>query len=131
MAFLSPDPPSILKDPTWPIRTYKPQYPPAFVDGGTVKHSILGSGAELTAATVVNSILSPGVRVREKAEVQDSILLEGVEIGRGARLRKVIIDKSSVIPERFEIGFDAEADARNFKISKGGVRVVPKGWKAE
>ncbi|HVP90954.1 MAG TPA: sugar phosphate nucleotidyltransferase [Terriglobales bacterium] len=131
MAFLSPDPPSILQDPGWPVRTYKPQYPPSFVDGGAVKRSILGSGVELTAATVVNSILAPGVRVREKAEVSDSILLEGVEVGRGARLRKVIIDKASVIPERFEIGFDAEADARNFKISKGGVRVVPKGWKAE
>ena len=77
-----------------------------------------------------NSILSPGVWVHEDAEVADSILLEGVEVCRGARVRKAIIDKFSVIPGNFEIGLDAEKDARDFKISKGGIRVVPKEWKA-
>jgi glucose-1-phosphate adenylyltransferase len=61
----------------------------------------------------------------------DAILLEGVEVGRRARLHKVIIDKGCIIPEGFAIGFDADEDARNFKISKGGIRVVPKGWKTE
>jgi glucose-1-phosphate adenylyltransferase len=131
MAFLSADSPAILQDPGWPVRTYKPQYPPTFIKDGTIRNSILGSGVVLTGCTIENSILSGGVRVREKAEVSDSILLEGVEVGRGAKIKKVIIDKFSVIPEKFEIGFDAEKDGRNFKISKGGVRVVPKGWKAE
>jgi hypothetical protein len=34
-----------------------------------------------------------------------------------------------MIPEGFAIGFSNEEDARNFKISKEGVRVVPKNWK--
>ncbi|MGZ5453845.1 MAG: hypothetical protein ACXW2R_06550 [Candidatus Aminicenantales bacterium] len=32
------------------------------------------------------------------------------------------------MPEGFEIGFDADKDGREFKISRTGIRVVPKGW---
>jgi glucose-1-phosphate adenylyltransferase len=130
MAFLSASPPAILRDPDWPFRTYKPQYPPTFVEGGTIRNSILCTGVRVTGGRIENSILSPGVWVHEDAEVADSILLEGVEVRRGARVRKAIIDKFSVIPENFEVGFDDEKDARDFKISKGGVRVVPKEWQA-
>ncbi len=130
MAFLGPSPPALLGGRTWPVRTYKPQYPPSFVEGGAIRNSVLCTGCVLARGLVENSIISPGVRIHEKAEVRDSILFEGVEVGRGAKLKKVIIDKFSVIPEAFEIGFNAETDARNFKISKAGIRVVPKGWQA-
>jgi len=130
MAFLSASPPSILRDPAWPFRTYKPQYPPTFIERGTIRNSILCTGVRVTGGRIENSILSAGVWVHEDAEVSDSILLEGVEVRRGARIRKAIVDKSSVIPEKFEIGYDAEKDSRDFKISKGGVRVVPKEWTA-
>jgi glucose-1-phosphate adenylyltransferase len=71
------------------------------------------------------------VRIEAGAEVVDSILFEDVHVRRGARLHKVIIDKSSVIAERLEVGLDADRDGRNFKISKTGIRVVPKGWTSE
>lgn len=129
MGFLSPSPPIPLKDPSWPIRSYRPQYPPAFIQNGDILQSILSSGCSIRGSKIRNSILSPGVRVLEGAEVEDSILFEDVEISRGARIRKVIIDKQSLIPEDFAIGFSDEDDARNFKISKEGIRVVPKNWK--
>jgi glucose-1-phosphate adenylyltransferase len=128
MTFLSPVPPIPLMDPAWPVRSHKPQFPPAFVDGGNILNSILGSGCHLSGCRVQNSVLSPNVRVREGADVQDSILFEDVEVGPGARLRKVIIDKHSVIPRDFEIGYDDARDAGDFKISREGVRVVPKRW---
>lgn len=131
MAFLGASPPVILRDPAWPVRTYKPQYPPAYVRGGDIRNSIVGSGCFLGRALIENSILSPGVRVGDGAEIRESILFEGVEIRPEARLRKVIIDKSATIPEGLDIGWDEEKDGRSFKISKEGVRVVPKGWKAE
>jgi len=131
MAFVSPAPPVILKDPAWPVRTYKPQYPPTFIAGGDIRASIIGAGCALIDCRVVNSIIAPGVRIEPGAEVADSILFEDVTVRRGARLHKVIIDKASTIPERFEVGFDADKDGRNFKISKAGVRVVPKGWTSE
>ena len=131
MAFLSPSPPLILKDPAWPIRSYKPQYPPTFISGADLRSSIVGPGCTLTDCCIVNSIIAPGVRIAPGAEIVDSILFENVEVRRGARLRKVILDKSSTVPEGFEIGFDADKDARDFKISRTGIRVAPKGWTSE
>jgi glucose-1-phosphate adenylyltransferase len=131
MAFVSPAPPLILKDPAWPIRSYKPQYPPTFISGADLRSSIVGPGCTLTDCCIVNSIIAPGVRIGPGAEIVDSILFENVEIRRGARLRKVILDKSSTVPEGFEIGFDADKDARDFKISRTGIRVAPKGWTSE
>lgn len=131
MAFLSSSPPPILRDPGWPVRTYKPQYPPTFLSSGALRNSIVGSGCSLTDCRVENSIISPGVRIAAGAEVADSILFEGVDVGAGAKLRRVIIDKFSMIPAGFEAGFDSERDGRLFKISKAGVRIIPKGWKSE
>ena len=131
MAFVAPSPPVILRDPAWPVRTYKPQYPPSFINGGELHSSIVGSGCSIVDCRIVKSIIAPGVHVEPGAEIIDSIVFEDVHVRRGARLHKVIIDKSSTIPERFEAGFDDDKDGRNFKISRTGVRVVPKGWASE
>jgi len=128
MAFLSASPPLILKDPAWPIRSYRPQYPPTFISGCDLLTSIVGPGCSLKDCRIVNSILGAGVQVEPGAEVEDSIIFEDVAIRRGAKVRKVIIDKRSSIPEGFDIGFDADKDGRDFKISRTGIRVVPKGW---
>ena len=53
--------------------------------------------------------------------------MDGVDVGRYARLRKVIADKGVQIPPRDEIGFDPENDRRRFHVSEGGVVVLPKG----
>jgi len=131
MAFLSPDPPALLRDPARPVRTYKPQRPPTFISGADLRASIVGQGGTLADCRIVRSIVGPGARIEAGAEIADSILFDDVHVRRGARLRKVIIDKGSTIAERSEIGFDDEKDGRSFKISRTGVRVVPKGWTAE
>ncbi len=89
------------------------------------------SDVKAACCRVRSSILSPNVTVHEGAEVADSILFEGVEVRSGARLKRVIIDKHAAIPERLAIGFDEEKDGRVFKISRGGVRIVPKNWASE
>ena len=53
--------------------------------------------------------------------------MDGVDVGRWARLRRVIADKGVKIPPRAEIGYDAEADRRRFHLSEGGIVVLPKG----
>ncbi len=131
MSFLVPDRPLHLLDPSWPVRTYKPQSPATFIRDGEVRNSIIGDGGRLVGCRVKSSILSPNVIVHEGAEVADSILFEGVEVRSGARLKRVIIDKHATIPERLAIGFDEEKDGRVFKISRGGVRIVPKNWTSE
>ncbi len=67
------------------------------------------------------------MRVNSFAHVEDSILLDGVDIGRHARVRRAIIDKGVHIPPGTEIGFDPEHDrARGFTVSEGGVIVIAK-----
>ncbi len=131
MAFLSASPPFSLDESLWPIRTYKAQYGPALVEQSEIKKTMVGAGCRLAGGTIWNSILSPGVTVAPGARIQDSILLEGVEVGRGAQLRRVIIDKFSRIPDHFKIGHDLREDRKNFMVSEGGIRVVPKSWRLE
>ncbi len=128
MSFLSPESPFQLMDQAWPIRTYKPQYPPTLFLSGEITNSIVGSGCVVSGCTIRNSIISPGVRVKEGAVVEDSIILEGAQIGSGAKVRRAIIDKFSIIPSHFAVGFDDLKDSKNFKVSKLGIRVIPKNW---
>lgn len=124
-----------LYDQTWPLRTYQRQYPPAktvFDDfsnnrAGLAVNSLICSGVIVSGARVNNSVLSPLVHVHSWAEINDSVLLDGVDVGRGAKIRKAIIDKYVRIPLGEEIGFDLERDARRFYVSEGGVVVIPKG----
>ncbi len=66
-------------------------------------------------------------RVNSYAHVEDSILFDGVDIGRHAKIRRAIIDKGVLIPAGIEIGYDHEHDlARGFTVSDGGVVVIAK-----
>jgi glucose-1-phosphate adenylyltransferase len=66
--------------------------------------------------------------VHSRAVVEGCVLLQGCDVGRGAKLRKVIIDKNVVVPPGVRIGYDHEEDrARGFHVSDGGVVVLGKG----
>jgi glucose-1-phosphate adenylyltransferase len=129
MAFLSPNPPFEILDAAWPLRTYQGQFPPAYMDKSTATNTIIGPGCRMVQAKLRNSILSPAVSIGENADIQDSIIFTGVKVGRRARLKKVIVDKNSIIPDDFVIGEDAEKDAKHFKIYGDGIRIVPKNWR--
>jgi glucose-1-phosphate adenylyltransferase len=64
--------------------------------------------------------------VHSFAEVEDSILLEGVDVGRYAKIRKAIIEKEVQIPEGMKIGYDLDEDAKRFTVTGSGIVVVPK-----
>jgi glucose-1-phosphate adenylyltransferase len=76
---------------------------------------------------VYRSILSPNVRIHSYAEVRDSILMEGVEVGRGARINRAIIDKRIRIPAGYQIGFNREEDSQKFNVTQSGIVVLSKG----
>ena len=127
------DPILNLYDRDWPIHTYQPPYPPPkFVHTepdrrGAALNSIVCQGAIVSGGQVYRSILSPGVRIHSFALVEDSILFDGVEVGRHAKIRKAIIDKDVKIPPGFEIGINREADlARGLTVTEEGVTVVAK-----
>jgi glucose-1-phosphate adenylyltransferase len=131
MAFLSSSSPRLLDDTAWPIRSYKTRYGPSYIQQSDIRNSIIGSGCRIHGGTIRNSIISPGVEIAPNARIDGAIVLEGARIGRGAKLRRVIVDKFSLIPDHFEIGSNVKKDGANFLISEAGIRVVPKGWRDE
>jgi glucose-1-phosphate adenylyltransferase len=130
---LEPDPLLDIHTHAWPIRTYHEQRPPAKFVGSEIDgracsavNSIVASGCLICGATIERSILSAGVNVQSGCRIADSILLEDVEVGRSATIRRAIIDKGVKIPAGESIGVDPELDRRRFTVSPGGIVVVPK-----
>ncbi len=132
MDLVSVSPVFNLYDTSWPIRTFLAQYPPAkfvFADEGrrmgVALDSLVSHGCIISGGRVINSILSPGVRINSFSEVEYSILLPHVQVGRHSRIRRAIIDRGVVIPERSEIGFDLEQDRRKgFVVTDSGIVVI-------
>jgi len=89
------------------------------------------AGVIVSGGTVRRSVLSPGVRVREGALVEDSVVMHDVDVGVGAVVRRAIVDKNVQVPEGARIGVDHERDRERFAISDGGVVVIGKGQKIE
>jgi len=143
MDLIEAEPKLELYDDDRPIRTWQPQVPPPkflhFEFGeagtarrGTAENSLISPGCILSGGTVRRSVLSPRVRVNSYAVVEDSILLEGVDVGRYSRIRRTIIDKDVKLPPYTVIGYDADFDRRRgFTISEQGIVIVPKSEPAE
>jgi glucose-1-phosphate adenylyltransferase len=135
MDFIDRSPPFDLYDTDWPVFTVRQIDPPALVRKGRgkavgeVADSIISSGCQIGGAVVRKSILSPRVIARSRSTISDSIVMSGVVVGRGSRLKKTIVDRDVVIPDGFSIGYRKTEDRKRFKISDGGVVVVPKGFR--
>ncbi len=122
----------------WPIRTFQRQYPPAkFVFNqpdqtqpriGTAVDSIVSPGCIISGGTVRSSVLSCNVMVRSWAQVDESVIMDDVEIGRFCRIKKAIIDKHNVIPPHTQIGIDPHEDRKCFAVTPRGIVVVPKNY---
>jgi glucose-1-phosphate adenylyltransferase len=125
-----------LYDEHWPVLTLHRQLPPAKTvfaqidkpDGrvGQVLDSIVCGGVIVSGGTVLSSILSPEVRVNSFARVEHSVLMDGVVVGREALVKRAIVDKGVTIPPGFVIGADPDEDRRRFKVTDGGVVVIPR-----
>ncbi len=132
------DPVLNLYDEEWPIRTHQPQLPPpkfVFCDEGPRGHARRGEahdsmvchGCIISGGHVRRSVLAPNVRVNSYAIVENSILFDGVNVGRYCRIRRAIIDKDVTIPPNTTVGYDLEHDQqRGFTVTEQGVVVIAK-----
>ncbi len=133
MDLISIDPVFNLYNSEWPILTWPDPLPPAkFVfdkDGhrGHALDSMVCAGVVISGATARRSVLSPGVHLHSFAEVEDSVLMPGVDVGRNAVVRRAILDKNVRVEAGAEIGVDPEADRERFVVSDNGVVVIGKG----
>jgi glucose-1-phosphate adenylyltransferase len=73
-------------------------------------------------------MLRRAVRIEADAAVDHCIVMDRSVIGRGARLRRVIVDQDNHIPAGEVIGHDLARDRERFHVSEGGVVVVPRGY---
>jgi glucose-1-phosphate adenylyltransferase len=114
----------------WPLRTAGYQDAPAkftFDEEGRRGHaidSIIAGGAILSGGEVRNSVIGRGVRVHRGAQVDDSIIIDGCDIGRHAKIRRAILDKNVRVPEGAEIGYDLEKDRKFHHVTESGIIVV-------
>jgi glucose-1-phosphate adenylyltransferase len=119
----------------WPLHTHYIQGPPAkfvFADEksrrvGIATDSLVSEGCIVSGGHIDRTIISPFVRINSYSQVEESILLEGVEVGRYAKIRRAIIDKHVKIPPHMEIGFDhAKDQERGFTVTEDGLVVIPR-----
>jgi glucose-1-phosphate adenylyltransferase len=119
-----------LYDPDWPIFTYQEQHPPAkFVFDpqsrrGAALDSIVSDGCIVSGATVRSSLLFNDVRVHSCSELEEAVLLPEAEVGAGARLKRVVVDRGCRIPEGLVVGEDPAEDARRFHRTEKGVVLI-------
>jgi len=124
------DPPLDLYDQDWPIWTHAEVVPPAkFVhdqDGrrGEAISSLVSGGCIISGGSARRSLLFTGVHVHSYAHLHEAVLLPGVDVGRGARLSKVVVDRSVRIPEGMVVGVDPVLDAQRFRRSENGVVLI-------
>jgi glucose-1-phosphate adenylyltransferase len=126
------DPSFNLYNRSWPIRTVTYGDPPAkFVfdeEGrrGMALSSIVGEGTIIGGSVVRGSVISRNVRIHSFSEIEDSVIMAWVEIGRNCRIRRAIIDKNNIIPPGTEIGFDPDKDRERYSVTETGVVVIPR-----
>ncbi|MFM2480768.1 glucose-1-phosphate adenylyltransferase [Celerinatantimonas sp. YJH-8] len=130
MDLLAPEPELNLYDKHWPIITDQKQRPGAkFVFDeddrrGYAIDSMLSAGVIVSGAKVNHSLLSFDVRIEERSEVYDSVLLPGSSVGKHCQVHKAIIAENCHIPDGMSIGVDPKLDQQRFTVSDHGIVLV-------
>ena len=114
-------------NPQWRIFSSNYQGPVARMLNATLHNSVVAAGSLVHGASIRNSIIRREVVIEDDVEIEDCIVQDYVHIKRGAKLRRVIVGNYNVIEAGTRIGYDLEADRRQYKVTEGGVTVVGPG----
>jgi glucose-1-phosphate adenylyltransferase len=123
-------PPLDLYDSEWPIWTYSELTPPAkFVHDeddrrGGATSSLVSGGCIVSGGTLWRSLLFTGVTTHSWSQVREAVVLPYADIGRHARLSRVVVDRGVRIPEGLVVGEDPELDAKRFRRTERGVCLI-------
>jgi len=119
-----------LYDRSWPLWTYAEILPPAKfvhdIDGrrGSAVSSLVAGDCIVSGAHVQRSLLFSGVRANSFSTLEEAVVLPYCQIGRGARLRRVVLDRGVNIPAGLVVGEDPEQDAARFRRTEKGVCLI-------
>src|SRR5205807_9674835 len=123
----------------WPMVSAPLNLPPAkfvFADSksqriGIATDSLVSDGVIISGGTINRCVLHPRVRIHSYSDVDESILMDGVEVGRHCKIRRTIVDKGVKLPAGTQIGYDADLDRHPFTVTDTDIVVVPKGAEIE
>lgn len=119
-----------LYDREWPIWTYAETLPPAkFVHNeegrrGYAVQSLVAGDCIISGTEMSNSLCFTGVRTNSFSRLDQAVILPGCEIGRHAKLSKVVLDRGVRIPDGMVVGEDADLDARRFRRTDSGIVLI-------
>ncbi|MGB3732217.1 glucose-1-phosphate adenylyltransferase [Microbacterium sp.] len=123
-----------LYNTAWPIRTQTVNTPPAkFVRDavgriGNTIDSIVSAGSVLSGTHLERSVVGVGALASGGSTITDSVLLNGVQLGLGARVHRAVLDKNVILEDGATVGVDRERDLeRGFTVTDSGITVVGKG----
>ncbi|MBB3954987.1 glucose-1-phosphate adenylyltransferase [Novosphingobium sediminicola] len=93
---------------------------------GHAIRSLISQDCIVSGATAYRSLLFTGVKMGSWSEVNEAVILPYCNIGRHAKLSRVIIDSGVRIPEGLVVGEDPELDAKRFRRTENGVCLITK-----
>lgn len=128
LELLAEQPPLDLYDPRWIIHTRSEERAPVrFGPGCQVERSLLSNGCEIEG-TVINSVLSPGVRVERGAVVRDAVIMNDTVIRAGAVVERCVCDKEIVVGEGAQIGIGDDSVPNRLEPDRlyAGITIVGK-----
>ena len=79
---------------------------------GSAVNSLVSGDCIISGGSLTKTLLSTGSRVHSYSELNEAVVLPYCEIGRGARLKRVVVDRGVNIPEGLVVGEDPEFDAQ-------------------
>ena len=129
MDLCTPRPLLDLYNPAWPVRAAASGLASAKVvadpagRAGQALNSLVSEGSVIRGGVVVNSVLGHAVVVESGAEVEDSVLLDGCRIGRGALVRRALVGPGAVVADGAAIGYGAVPSAPG-RLAPSGLTVV-------
>jgi glucose-1-phosphate adenylyltransferase len=119
-----------LYDRAWPLWTYSEISPPAkFVYDdddrrGMAVDSLVSGGCIVSGSSLRRSLLFTGVHVHSYAKIEEAVIMPYVDIGRHARLSKVVVDRGVKIPEGLVVGEEPDRDAQRFRRTENGICLI-------
>lgn len=128
MALLAENPELDLYDMKWLIHTRSKERPPVkCIPPGQLVNSIASNGC-IIGGTVINSILSPGVKVEKGAIVRDSVIMNDTLIRSGAVIDRCILDKEIEVGANAQLGFGDDNTPNQLEPDKinTGITIVGK-----
>ncbi len=125
MDLLGDNPEFDIDDSMWKIRSRNTAQAPQYIGcEAVIENSVITEGCEIDG-TVINSVISPGVKVRKGAVVKDSVLMQGSVVKSGARVLYSILDEEVTIGANCTVGNDKE-NAEEVTVVGAGA-VLPDG----